>query len=260
MPKRKDDKSYRCKDGIRPENVIGSDGCALLIGPPNCGKTFAAERLVRIVSPEIEYAILVHPHAGKTGDYDVDDFDKIFTSVPSIDDLGYLKDEEDLHKASKILIIDEQAVRHGKDPALRELFSYGASHFNMRVICTCHNLTDVDPKVRNCAQWFYLWYPNDVQQLRNIKSQLGLDMKEIFSEIPRHLRTVNTFVVYHQGTHRGHTLQIDGVVPMEKYDSPLVCNTKPKNFAKLKRKRAREEFEDFERRKSLKHSDDEDDY
>ena len=153
---------------------------AVLLGPPNVGKTTVIKNLILRAQPEFQEIFVIHCDVDGTHEYD--DLDcEMLSEIP---------DPASWEGEVKTLVIcdDIPLKEMAKDQKsnLDRLFGYVSTHKNISVALTSQDTFNVPPSVRRCANIFVMWKMVDIDSLATTARKSGLksnSMYSIFSQL-----------------------------------------------------------------------------
>lgn len=153
---------------------------AVLLGPPNVGKSTTCKNILLRADPEFEEVFVVHCDGDYTEEYDDLDSCTILERIPAPDEWeGAVKTLvilEDL----EFKFMDRQQKRN-----LDRLFGFVSTHKNISVILCAQDTFNVPAIVRRCANLWVLWKCSDLDEMSNCArrtSMKPLTFKKIFQK------------------------------------------------------------------------------
>ncbi len=155
---------------------------AVMLGPPNVGKTTVCKNIIMKAHPQFEEIYVIHCDPSFTQEYDdLGDGCIILEEIPHQDEWeGNVK---------TLVILDDLEFKFMDKPQKRNLdrlFGYVSTHKNISVCLCSQDPFNVPPIVRRCANLWVLWKMTDMDALAtcarrtNMKS---LTFRKIFQNI-----------------------------------------------------------------------------
>ena len=143
---------------------------AVLLGPPNTGKSTTVKNMVIRQEPPFEEICVIHCDAEHTKEYDdLGDDVKMMSLIPAPQDWEGLK--------KTLVIIDDLELKTlPKDQKrnLDRLFGYVSTHKNISVCLCSQDPFNVPPIVRRCSNLWVLWKCNDIDSMSICARKTGL--------------------------------------------------------------------------------------
>lgn len=173
---------------------------AVLLGPPNVGKSTLALNLVVHQNPPFDEVFVVHEDAGHTREYDELQPTDIFPEIPSLEyfnRLPTMMDDEETGEERPVrrcIIVDDLEYTSARKQRLKDLavlVRFVSSHKNMSVIVGHQSAFDVPELVRKCADLFVIWRPKARLEMSNIENRVGVPhglLSGIFDRLGRDAR------------------------------------------------------------------------
>ena len=147
---------------------------AVLLGPPNVGKTTIGLNLVMYQKPVFEHVFVIHVDGEYTREYDALENFELLDHIPDPDWWpGEVK---------SLVIIDDKEIKglpKEQKRALDRLFGYVSTHKNISVILTSQDAFNTPPIVRRCANLWVLWKTKDADSVGMIGRKAGLKVDDL---------------------------------------------------------------------------------
>jgi hypothetical protein len=155
---------------------------AVMLGPPNVGKSTVCKNLILRAKPEFEEVYVVHCDPGFTKEYDdLGDCCTVLDTVPHQDEFeGEVK---------TLVILDDLEFKFmdkNQKRNLDRLYGYVSTHKNISCCLCSQDPFNVPPIVRRCANLWVLWKMTDLDALGTCARRTGMEtsaFKNIFSNI-----------------------------------------------------------------------------
>ena len=153
---------------------------ALMMGPPNNGKSMVIKNIIVRAKPQFEEIFVIHADPNFTKEYD--DLD-----VTMLDEIPPLEEWQGLVKTLVIIDdIDLTQLNKEQKKNLNRLFGNVSTHKNISVMLTSQDPFSVPPSVRRMSNLFILWKSKDLDSLSQIARKAGMtseDMRGLFNTI-----------------------------------------------------------------------------
>ena len=155
---------------------------AVMLGPPNVGKTTICKNIILKAKPEFEEIFVIHCDPTYTQEYDdLGEGCTVLEEIPHQDEFeGEVK---------TLVILDDLEFKFmNKDQKrnLDRLFGYVSTHKNISCCLCSQDPFNVPPIVRRCANLWVLWRMTDLDALSTCARRTGmkaLTFKKIFSKL-----------------------------------------------------------------------------
>lgn len=151
---------------------------AVLLGPPNSGKSTIVKNLLLRGDPDFAKMYVIHADADGTSEYD-DCKAVLLPEIPEPQD--WPNDKE-----KKLVVVDDIDVKRlGKQQmsALDRLFGYVSTHKNISCILCSQDVFNIPAGVRRCANLWVLWKSPDTHAVSMCASRCGkLDFDNLFNK------------------------------------------------------------------------------
>ena len=151
---------------------------AVLLGPPNVGKTTVVKNLLLKSKPAFKEVVVVHCDPDYTQEYD-DIGAQVRCDIPA---------PEDWEGEVKTLVVLDDLEFKGmsKDQKrnLDRLYGFVSTHKNISVVLCAQDAFNVPPIVRRCSNLWVLWRINDLDAMATVSRKSGMksdDYKRIFN-------------------------------------------------------------------------------
>ena len=175
------DKTFheKWKDG-RNEMNFPHPWRAVLLGPPNSGKTLIVKNLILRAKPQFEEVFVIHCDSEYTKEYE-DIGAEMLTDIPAPEDWS--------GEVKTLVVLDDLEYKlMGKEQRrnLDRLFGYVSTHKHISVVLCSQDPFNVPPIVRRCANIWVLWRMSDIDSMANTARKSGMrsDMlKHIFDTL-----------------------------------------------------------------------------
>jgi hypothetical protein len=153
---------------------------AVLLGPPNVGKSTTCKNILLRADPEFEEVFIVHCDGDYTEEYDDLDSCTILERIPSPDEW---------EGAVKTLVVLEDLEFKFMDRTqkrnLDRLFGFVSTHKNISIILCAQDTFNVPAIVRRCSNLWVLWKCSDLDEMSNCArrtSMKPLVFKKLFQK------------------------------------------------------------------------------
>ena len=150
---------------------------AVLLGPPNSGKSTIVKNLLLRGEPDFAKMYVIHADVDGTSEYD-DCKAVLLPEIPEPQD--WPNDGE-----KKLVVVDDIDVKRlGRQQmtALDRLFGYVSTHKNISCILCSQDVFNVPAGVRRCANLWVLWKTPDTHALSMCAARCGkLDFVSLFN-------------------------------------------------------------------------------
>jgi replication-associated recombination protein RarA len=153
---------------------------ALMLGPPNNGKTMVIKNILVRAKPAFEEIFVIHADPNFTKEYDD-------IEVNMLDEIPPLEEWEGEVKTLVIIDdIDLTQLNKEQKKNLNRLFGNVSTHKNISVMLTSQDPFNVPPSIRRMSNLFILWKSKDLDSLSQIARKAGMtseDMRNLFNTI-----------------------------------------------------------------------------
>jgi len=151
---------------------------AVLLGPPNSGKSTVVKNLLLRAKPDFDKMYVIHADSEGTSEYD-DCKAVMLPEIPEPQD--WPNDKE-----KKLVVVDDVDVKRlGRHQlsALDRLFGYVSTHKNISCILCSQDVFNIPAGIRRCANLWVLWKTPDTHAVAMCASRCGkLDFEELFKK------------------------------------------------------------------------------
>lgn len=151
---------------------------ALVVGPPNSGKSTVIKNLLIKAKPHFEVLYVIHCMAEDTKEWKDCDPTAMLSEIPAPSDWTGEK--------KTLVVIDDIALKKlPKDEKknLDRLLGYCSTHMNISVCLTSQDTFNVDPVLRRYFNVYILWPSMDQDSMALIARKVGVkDLSELFEE------------------------------------------------------------------------------
>lgn len=151
---------------------------AMMLGPPNSGKSTVVKNLLLRADPPFERIYLIHCDPEYTKEYD---------DIPSIVKLDAIPDPTEWPGDCKsAVVLDDLEFKRmsgEQHRCLDRLFGFVSTHKNLSVLLCSQDPFNVPPIVRRCSNLYILWNSPDVDSVATASRKSGFDskgLKELF--------------------------------------------------------------------------------
>lgn len=153
---------------------------ALMLGPPNLGKSGVIKNILVRAKPAFEEIFVIHADPNFTKEYnDID--------ATMLDEIPPLQEWEGEVKTLVIIDdIDLTQLSKEQKKNLNRLFGNVSTHKNISVMLTSQDPFNVPPSIRRMSNLFILWKSKDLDSLSQIARKAGMtsdDMRNLFNTI-----------------------------------------------------------------------------
>lgn len=155
---------------------------AVVMGPPNVGKSTVVKNLLLRADPPFERVFVVHCDPAFTQEY-VDISGEMLDSIPAPEDWGG-------EEKALVVLDDLEYKTMAKDQRhnLDRLFGFASTHKNISVILCSQDPFNIPPIVRRCSNLWILWKSSDMDSMATVARKSGIK-KAGFMSIFEHLLT-----------------------------------------------------------------------
>ena len=154
---------------------------AVLMGPPNSGKTTVVKNILMRADPPFTRMVIIYPDGGGyTDEYkDCGDDD-------TLEMLDYIPPPSEWDGQKKTLCVVDDFELKGLSKEQRSnldrLVGHVSTHRNVSV-CICNqDPYNAPPIVRRCANLYILWKQRDMVSLQSFAKRLGADLDGLFED------------------------------------------------------------------------------
>ena len=154
---------------------------AVILGPPNVGKSCVVKNLILRADPPFQEVIVIHCDPEYTQEYDDIGDVEMMGEVPSPDEFeGEVK---------TLVILDDlefKSMNKVQKKNLDRLFGFVSTHKNISCCLCAQDPFNVPPIVRRCSNLWILWRGIDLDSMAMCARKAGLkseELKEIFNNL-----------------------------------------------------------------------------
>lgn len=151
---------------------------ALVVGPPNSGKSTVIKNLLIKAKPHFEALYVIHCMADETKEWQDCDPTSMLASIPA--------PSEWTGEKKTLVVVDDIALKKlPKDEKknLDRLLGYCSTHMNISVCLTSQDTFNVDPVLRRYFNVYILWPSMDQDSMALIARKVGVkSLSELFEE------------------------------------------------------------------------------
>lgn len=148
---------------------------AVLLGPPNSGKTNVVMNFVMYSYPQFEKIYLIHCDGKQTKEYkSLGDSVEILEEFP---DPEWWEDD-----IKGLVIVDDKELKNlgvRQTINLDRLFGYVSTHKNKSVVCCSQDTFNIPAIIRRCSNLWVLWAIKDVDSIGTIARKAGLKTSQL---------------------------------------------------------------------------------
>jgi len=160
---------------------------ALLVGPPNVGKSNLIKNILMHADPPFEQAYLIYPGEGdikeKTDEYiDVE-------GIEGLDDIpapSFFKKAGDSKSKKTLIIIDDYCLKglnKTQKSNLDRLFGTVSTHRNVSIMCTSQDWFSIPPVIRRMSNVWIVYKHRDRNSMTMISRKCSEDLQTLFREL-----------------------------------------------------------------------------
>jgi hypothetical protein len=151
---------------------------ALLMGPPNSGKTTVVKNILMRADPPFTRMVVIYPDGGG--------FTDEYQDCGELEMLGTIPPPEQWDGKEKTLcVVDDfelKSLSKEQRSNLDRLVGHVSTHRNVSV-CVCNqDPYNAPPIVRRCANLLILWKPKDIVSMQTFASRTGENLSELFRQ------------------------------------------------------------------------------
>ena len=148
---------------------------AVLLGPPNTGKTTIVKNIILRSHPPFQEVFVIHCDGGYTKEYeDLGETVQMLDEIPCPEDwTGEVK---------TLVVLDDlefKGMAKTQKRNLDRLFGYVSTHKNISVCLCSQDPFNVPPIVRRCSNIFVLWRSHDLDAMAMCARKSGIQSKEL---------------------------------------------------------------------------------
>ena len=153
---------------------------AVLLGPPNMGKTTICKNIILRAKPQFEKVFIIHCDPEYTKEYN-DVGGEMLSEIPAPDEWA--------GDCKALVILDDlefKGMNKEQKRNLDRLFGFVSTHKNISVMLCSQDPFNVPPIVRRCSNLWVLWKMTDTDALSTCARKTGmtsLSFKNIFDNI-----------------------------------------------------------------------------
>ena len=154
---------------------------AVIMGPPNSGKTTVVKNILMRADPPFARMVIIYPDGGGF----TDEYEDCGGS-DTVEMLDYIPPPSEWDGQKKTLCVVDDFELKGLSKEQRSnldrLVGHVSTHRNVSV-CVCNqDPYNAPPIVRRCANLYVLWKQRDMISLRTFARRLGLDLDRLFED------------------------------------------------------------------------------
>ena len=160
---------------------------ALLVGPPNVGKSNLIKNILMHANPPFRQAFLIYPGEGdikeKTDEYcDVE-------GIEGLDDIpapSFFKKAGDESSKKTLIIIDDYCLKglnKTQKSNLDRLFGTVSTHRNVSIMCTAQDWFSIPPVIRRMSNVWIVYKHRDKNSMTQISRKCSEDLVTLFREL-----------------------------------------------------------------------------
>lgn len=151
---------------------------ALLMGPPNSGKTTVVKNILMRADPPFTRMVVIYPDGGG--------FTDEYQDCGELEMLGSIPPPEQWDGKEKTLcVVDDfelKSLSKEQRSNLDRLVGHVSTHRNVSV-CICNqDPYNAPPIVRRCANLLILWKPKDIVSMQTFASRTGENLSALFRQ------------------------------------------------------------------------------
>lgn len=183
---------------------------AVMLGPPNVGKTTVCKNIILRAKPEFEEIFIVHCDPNFTQEYD-----DLGDSVTILEKIPHQDEFEGLVKT--LVILDDLEFKFmDKDQKrnLDRLYGYVSTHKNISCLLCSQDPFNVPAGCRRCANLWVLWKMTDMDAVSTCARRTGmkaLAFKSIFNNL---MKDPHDSLWIDLTDHTPHKLRKNGYIPI----------------------------------------------
>ncbi|MCP4393649.1 MAG: ATP-binding protein [Alphaproteobacteria bacterium] len=181
---------------------------AMLVGPPNCGKTSMILNLLMHNKPYFEEVIVVHCDPEYTKEYE-DIEVQMLPGIPA-------PNEWEGKKKTLVILDDLEFKQMSKTQKrnLNRLFGFVSTHKNISVCLSSQDTFNTPTSVRRCANVWVIWKIDDFDSIKCLSRKIRLSERNI-KELFRKYITNNHDCIMIDNTNKSpYRIRINGVNPV----------------------------------------------
>lgn len=151
---------------------------AVLLGPPNSGKTSWVKNILMRAHPPFKKIFVIHCDPEYTQEYD-DVNSEFLTEIPAPSDWE--------GKVKTLVVLDDlefKTMNKDQRRNLDRLFGFVSTHKNISCILCSQDPFNVPPIIRRCSNLWVLWRLMDMDSMATCARKTGMkseDLKDIFN-------------------------------------------------------------------------------
>lgn len=152
---------------------------AVMLGPPNVGKTTIAKNIILRAKPQFEKVYVIHCDSD-TKEYD-DIGAEFLEEIPAPEEWAW--------DCKTLCVLDDlefKSMNKIQKKNLNRLFGFVSTHKNISVILCSQDPFNVPPIVRRCSNLWVLWKMSDLDALSTCARKTGMkpaDFHGIFNKL-----------------------------------------------------------------------------
>lgn len=150
---------------------------AVLMGPPNSGKTTVVKNILMRADPPFTRMVVIYPDGGG--------FTDEYQDCGELEMLDHIPPPEKWDGKQKTLcVVDDfelKSLSKSQRSNLDRLVGHVSTHRNVSVAVCNQDPYNAPPIVRRCANLFVLWKPKDIVSMQTFASRTGEDLRRLFN-------------------------------------------------------------------------------
>jgi hypothetical protein len=147
---------------------------AIIVGPPNSGKTLLIKNILIRADPEFQECYVIHCDAGFTKEYE-DVNATLLSDIPN--------PNEWKGKVKTLVILDDLDYSHleknkEQSKALNRLFGFCSTHKNISVCLTAQDYFNIPATIKRMSNFFIIWKNIDSDSFKMIARKCGMKLED----------------------------------------------------------------------------------